>query len=373
MISPANRPISVKRKRAVAPHLYVKTVLSAAALAVAFFMPAPATRRPHPAPTPIAAPPTAVALPPGGVDMVNPQSALLVTEDRKKGVPFILIQGGVAQTRRSVLRCGVDSLVRKAGAQAGVNGTFFADARVAGTDNVLIGPSLCGNEAQAVFNREDNAKALAGRPLVLLSPGRTRILPYDPEAMADQPALAARLPGLTDAFLGGVWLVHEGAAADGARLDGFHVHDAEDPRRRAFFALMPDGRLALGATTYVATSAELARALSAEGVQEAVLLDSGFSTSLVYGRKILVTGHTSPGIPSRPVPHALILFGKPGKRRVLTASDPTPGASADPSLLGKGEQSRGMKIPALLSCPSFPYPSFPYPSLAGRGRRLRRG
>lgn len=84
---------------------------------------------------------------------------------------------------------------------------------------------------------------------------------------------------------------------------------------------MPDGRLALGATTYVATSAELARALSAEGVQEAVLLDSGFSTSLVYGRKILVTGHTSPGIPSRPVPHALILFGKPGKPPVLTANN----------------------------------------------------
>lgn len=145
----------------------------------------------------------AVPLPPGSVDLINPQPALLVTKQRIKGVPFILIEGGVAQTRRSVLRCGVDSLVRKAGAQAGVNGTFFADARVAGTDNVLIGPSLCGNEAQAVFNREDNAKALAGRPLVLLSPGRTRILPYDPEAMADQPALAARLPGLTDAFLGG--------------------------------------------------------------------------------------------------------------------------------------------------------------------------
>jgi len=317
--NPVNSPIPVKRKWAVAPRLSVKMTLSAAALAVAFFMPAPATRRPHPAP--VAATPPAVALPPGSVDMVNPQSDLLVTQDRKKGVPFVLIQGGVAQTRRSALRCGVDCLVREAGAQAGVNGTFFADARVAGTDNVLIGPSLCGNEAQAVFNREDNAKALAGRPLVLLSPGRTRILPYDPKAMADQPALAARLPGLTDAFLGGVWLVHEGVAADGARLDGFHVHDAEDPRRRAFFALMPDGRLALGATTYVATSAELARALSAEGIQEAVLLDSGFSTSLVYGRKILVTGHTSPGIPSRPVPHALVLFGKPEKLPVLTASN----------------------------------------------------
>lgn len=168
-------------------------------------MPAPTSRRHHPAPTPLAAPPPppAVALPPGSVDMVNPQSALLVTEDRKKGVPFILIEGGVAQTRRSTLRCGVESLVHEAGAQAGVNGTFFADASVQGTDNVLIGPSLCGNEARAIFNRADNLRALAGRPLVLLSPGRTRILPYDPTAMADQPALAARLPGLTDAFLGG--------------------------------------------------------------------------------------------------------------------------------------------------------------------------
>lgn len=259
-------------------------------------------------------------LPLGSVDLVNPQPGLLVTQERKKGVPFILIEGGVAQTRRSALRCRVDHLVRQAGAQAGVNGTFFADAAVQGTDNVLIGPSLCGNEGQAVFNRADNRPALSGRPLVLLSPGRTRILPYDPQTMADQPALAARLPGLTDAFLGGVWLVHAGVAADRPRLDGFHVHDAEDPRRRAFFALMPDGRLALGATTYVATSAELARALSAAGVREAVLLDSGFSTSLVYGRKILVTGHTSPGIPSRPVPHALVLFGKPEKRPALVAS-----------------------------------------------------
>jgi hypothetical protein len=37
-------------------------------------------------------------------------------------------------------------------------------------------------------------------------------------------------------------------------------------------------------------------------------LDSGFSTSLVDGDKVLVTGHTSPGIPSRPVPHAIVLY-----------------------------------------------------------------
>ena len=315
MTTRANRKSPGKRKRAAFSWFSVKITLSAAALAVAFFMPAPVTRRHHPPPAPPAPVIPDVPLPPGSVDLVNPHPALLVSKQRLKGVPFILIEGGVAQTRRSALRCGVDHLVREAGAQAGVNGTFFADARVQGTDNVLIGPSLCGNEAQAVFNREDNAKALTGRPLVLLSPGRTRILPYDPSAMADQPALAALLPGLTDAFLGGVWLVHDGVAADQERLDGFHVHDAEDPRRRAFFALMPDGRLALGATTYVATSKELARALAAAKVQEAVLLDSGFSTSLVYGKKILVTGHTSPGIPSRPVPHALVLFGKPAPPR----------------------------------------------------------
>ena len=200
--------------------------------------------------------------------------------------------------------------MQQAGAQAGVNGTFFADASVQGTDNVLIGPSLCGDEACAVFNRADSAAALIGRPLVLLSPGRTRILPYNPRTMRTQNSLAARLPGLTDVFLGGVWLVHGGLAADRARIDTYHVHDAEDPHRRAFFCLLPDGRLGVGATTYVTPSANLARALQAQGIQEAVLLDSGFSTSLVYGQKILVTGHTSPGIPSRPIPHALVLFSK---------------------------------------------------------------
>ncbi len=102
-----------------------------------------------------------------------------------------------------------------------------------------------------------------------------------------------------------------GVAADRAQIDLYKVHDAEDPRRRAFFCLLPDGRPALGATTYVTPSANLALALQFIGVHEAVLLDSGFSTSLVYGKQILVTGHTSPGIPSRPVPHALVLFGRP--------------------------------------------------------------
>ena len=305
-------PYSFKRKRLAFGVAGLGFLSVAAAMAAAFFMSARLDQRHTASAPPVIAvhaldPAEALA----AADLPNPQSPLLVIQARKAGVPFILIEGGVAQTRRAALRCGVPALVQQAGAQAGVNGTFFANASVQGTDNVLIGPSLCGDEMQAVFNPADNDAALAGRPLVLLSPGRTRILPYNPPTMKTQSALAARLPGLTDVFLGGVWLVHGGLAADADKINTFHVHDAEDPRRRAFFCLLPDGRLCLGATTYVATSAELARALQVQGVQEAVLLDSGFSTSLVYGQKILVTGHTSPGIPSRPIPHALVLFSKP--------------------------------------------------------------
>lgn len=303
---------------------FVLTVFGAAALYLLPFPPVPVS----PA-SPTAAPP--LALVPlreaqVGIDLANPQAPLSILQARKAGVPFILIEGGVPQTRRSAFRCGVSQMVQEAGAQAGLNGTFFVDASVAGTDNVLIGPSLCGNETRVVFNPEDRTALLVGRPLVLLSKTQTRLVPYQPQLMKTQSDLESWLPGLTDAFLGGVWLVHNGVAADPAQINRYKVHDAEDPRRRAFFCLLPDGRPVLGATTYVTPSANLARALQAMGVHEAVLLDSGFSTSLVYGKKILVTGHTSPGIPSRPVPHALVLFGKPATpapavpRSVLVAS-----------------------------------------------------
>lgn len=294
-------------------------VLGVAGCAAAYFVPSP-----HLAASAFPSAPTAAlslsspVLPPAplreaqiGTDLQNPQAPLHVIQAREHGVPFILIEGGVPQTRRAALRRGVDEMVQEAGAQAGINGTFFVNASVAGTDNMLIGPSLCGNEEKAVFNPEDRTALLIGRPLVLLSKSQTRLIPYDPATMQTQKALESWLPGLTDVFLGGVWLVHNGKAANRAGIDKFQVHDAEDPRRRAFFCLLPDGRPALGATTYVTPSANLALALQSIGVQEAVLLDSGFSTSLVYGKKILVTGHTSPGIPSRPVPHALVLFGKP--------------------------------------------------------------
>jgi hypothetical protein len=223
---------------------------------------------------------------------------------------MVLIQGGVPGTRRSAIRAGVDQIVAENGAKAGLNGTFFANASLNGTDNLLIGPSICGNESAFVFSPFDKRPALAGRPMVLFSPTRTRIYPYKPDDMDDEPGLRALLPNVTDAFLGGVWLVHNGQAISRDDEAAYQIKDAEDPRRRAFFFLTADGQPGLGATTYVERSSDIAKALSSLGIQEAVLLDSGFSTSLVCGNQILVTGHTSPGIPSRPVPHAILLFAQ---------------------------------------------------------------
>lgn len=77
------------------------------------------------------------------------------------------------------------------------------------------------------------------------------------------------------------------------------------------------------------SSERFAQALATAGLQEAVLLDSGFSTSLVFDGKIKVSGHSRADHPSRPVPHAIVISG---------TKDPTSKDSLD---LGKSQGSSG--------------------------------
>lgn len=68
---------------------------------------------------------------------------------------------------------------------------------------------------------------------------------------------------------------------------------------------MRDGRVwRPGAVVKAAKTTYAARSLGAE---EAVLMDSGFSTALVYEGKVLASGHASPSRPSQPVSHAIIV------------------------------------------------------------------
>lgn len=268
--------------------------------------------------TPVSAP---TNLPAGSVFWPNPKVPLTITRAKEHGVTLILVEGGQLGTRRSPIRQEVQDFVRESGATAGVNGTFFANASLQGTDNLLIGPSLCENETSETMSPFDTKPQLQGRPLVIVSPTSTTIVPYDIETLSLPGAIQTLLPNVTNAFLGGVWLVHGGIASTLPQLDSYNLHDAEDPRRRAFFAIMPDGRPALGATDGSVTSRQLARDLAEVGVSEAVLLDSGFSTSLVFQNTILVTGHSTKTVPSRPVPQALVLYGATDPSVQLQAPD----------------------------------------------------
>ena len=78
-------------------------------------------------------------------------------------------------------------------------------------------------------------------------------------------------------------------------------------------------------------SAQIETIVVAAGVKEAVLMDSGFSTSIIYDNKIIVTGHTAKHLPSRAVPHAIVLTGlldpptDPTVAEVLAKAEPAIG------------------------------------------------
>jgi biofilm PGA synthesis lipoprotein PgaB len=336
-----------KRKRSFIPDLaLVVLILSVAATCVLliiakpfssltnlFKQPAgsdsrPVVQAPSPPPLSVSSPATVTmpsTLPAGSAYLINPRLPLTITRVTDNGVTLVLVEGGVLGSRRSPIRQRVVDFVREAGATAGLNGTFFANASLNGTDNLLIGPSLCDNETTETMSPFDTKPQLQGRPLVVVSPTATSIVPYDTSMLSMPGAIQNLLPNVTSAFLGGVWLVHNGTASTLGQLNAYNVHDAEDPRRRAFFAIMPDGRPVLGATDGSTTSRHLARSLAAAGIQEAVLLDSGFSTSLVFQSTVLVTGHSTKTLQSRPVPQALVLYGQPDPATVaqLQAAGPT--------------------------------------------------
>ncbi len=227
------------------------------------------------------------------------------------GIKMAFVRGGVPVTRRSPVRQSVGEFILSAGGQAGINGTFFVDSRIMGTGSDLIGPSRTGPDGPFVPETDAyRLTVLNNRPLVVIGPKRIGIVPYQSAYMNTERSIRTFMPDYTDLFLAGAWIVHDGAPRTSEEMTAFGAHDLDDPRRRAFFGVTADGEIVLGASLQVIKTSALARAAAAAGVSEAVLLDSGFSTSLVFGDRIIVTGHTAKNIPSRPVPHAIVLFGQ---------------------------------------------------------------
>ena len=175
----------------------------------------------------------------------------------------------------------------------------------------MIGPCLASNRSYLVPD-EDSARIekLSGRPLVVWGPTKAVVTPFSPKSLNTEAAIKALVPDMTDAFVAGAWLVFDGKPLDKDQVMGAATSDAQDPRKRSFFGITKDGRLIVGATKNGATSSMLAEAAASAGAWTAVLLDSGFSTSLCVDGKTLAWGHRSAEGGSRPIPHAIVIKGE---------------------------------------------------------------
>jgi len=227
------------------------------------------------------------------------------------GTKMAFVIGGVPESLMSLTREGVvDFIHRTPGAVAGINGGFFAMAAISSTDNQMVGPCKTHEFPELVPDKSKEIwKKLHNRPLIVWGPSELAILPFEPYTSNSEAAFRNFMPDYTDAFLAGVWLVHGGIARSKDDMNTFASKDIQDPRRRAFIGIDGEGHIVLGASTESASSQKVAEAAAAAGIQEAVLLDSGFSTSLVYGEDVKASGHSTSLLPSRPVPHAIVLIG----------------------------------------------------------------
>jgi peptidoglycan/xylan/chitin deacetylase (PgdA/CDA1 family) len=227
-------------------------------------------------------------------------------------VKLATVTGGSPMTVLTDGRRQVGDLVAEHGGVAGVNGGFFSMAAIASTDNTMIGPCLASNLGTLIPDHEaERVKRVAYRPLVLVGDDRIAFVPFQPRLMNSETVLREGFEGLRDAFVAGAWLVVDGRPLDRETMMRAATPDAQDPRKRAFLGVTADGRAMIGATKNGATSVRLAEAAAAAGARHAVLLDSGFSTSLVYRGEILAWGHRSSEHGSRPVPHAIVVQEAP--------------------------------------------------------------
>jgi len=245
------------------------------------------------------------------VDAIKP-SPVTVIQDKFAGVKLTLIAGG---TPKSVLAEGRQTvsefMASEPGAVAGINGGFFSMAAIASTDNKMVGPCYPGN-VRSFFNDPEDARLqkLINRPIIFWDGEQLGIAPFQPASMNVIDPYLQLMPKLTDLFLGGVWMVHDGVALSREQLETYGAKDIMDYRRRAFFGIDKEGRVVGGASMGSYRTDQVAAAAAEAGVKEAVLLDSGFSTSLVFGDAIIASGHSSPTNPSRPVPHAIVFLGE---------------------------------------------------------------
>jgi poly-beta-1,6-N-acetyl-D-glucosamine N-deacetylase len=216
-------------------------------------------------------------------------------------VPFTLISGGRPMTIHAKSRYQVQDILAGTKAIAGVDGGFFSLQSL--DSNIMIGPVLSQKTDPFTPGNASENRKLAGRPLVLISPFAADFVSFNPSKHNTLEGISAEMPMVTDAFVAAAWLVKNSEPQPPAAFGSLFDFDAA--RHRAFWGINQGGQPKIGVSAQPIGSVNLGKALAKLGFRDAVMLDSGASTSLAYKGESLV------GYVPRPVPHVVSLVSPP--------------------------------------------------------------
>lgn len=250
-----------------------------------------------------------------GFDFQSPLRRLDTTVDN---TAFTFIAGGKPTTIHAKTRAQVPEIIRNTAVAAAVDGGFFSLEFL--DSNVMIGPVLSQSSGEFVPGNASENRRLNGRPIVLISPMAVRYVPFDAEKHNTLAGIQAEMPDVTDAFVAAAWLVKDGQPRDRASFG--QLFDFDAARHRAFWGINQAGQPQIGVSHDPIGSTDLGGALAKAGYREAVMLDSGASTSLAMHGDSLV------GYEPRPVPHVVGLIPPNGTAATGTAATTCPVVSA---------------------------------------------
>lgn len=223
------------------------------------------------------------------------------TETMIDQTPLILISGGRPITVHAKTRSQVQQIVAGTKAVAAVDGGFFSMEQL--NSNVMIGPVLSQSTGKFIPGNASENLRLIGRPLVLISSQTAKFVAFDPFKHNSPEGIQADMPDATDAFVAAAWLVKDSQPQMPITFGSLFDFDAA--RHRAFWGINRAGQPTIGVSVEPIDSVGLGTTLAKAGFQDAIMLDSGASTSLAYKGESLV------GYIPRPVPHVVALVPPP--------------------------------------------------------------
>jgi peptidoglycan/xylan/chitin deacetylase (PgdA/CDA1 family) len=235
---------------------------------------------------------------PAECSSINFTSPISKQEKTIGRTPIVLISGGKPATIHADSRYQLQDIVKGTGAVAAVDGTFFSLKSL--TSNVMIGPILTERGQKFVPGYKGENPKLNNRPLVLISDKVVKFIPFDADKHNTLEGIQAELESVNDAFVAAAWLVKDGQPQPRESFNNLFGFDAM--RYRAFWGINTEGEPTLGVSTDNIDAVSLGEILVKAGFQDAVMLDSGASTSLVY------QGESQVKYVPRPVPHAVVLY-----------------------------------------------------------------